>query len=198
MNIVGNPALLIIDAQKGFLSDPNGPAPVYDAWAAVDKISLVLNAARKAKIPVIHSQEMHRKQLVDFGRELDGIEGVHCLEGTEDVEIVDELKPVEGEYLIKKRRYSCFFATDLNILLKGLNVQTLLVCGFLTDVCVHYTCADAHQHDYYVKVLYDCVRGSSLESHEASLKAIKYLQTSSEFSADQFIHYFGETSSNAG
>jgi biuret amidohydrolase len=192
MNIVGNLALLIIDAQKGFLSDPNGPAPVYDAWTAVANIGLVLNAARKSNIPVIYSQEMHRKQLVDFGRELDGFEGIHCLEGTESVEIVDELKPVEGEYLIKKRRYSCFFATDLNILLKGLNVQTLLVCGFLTDVCVHYTCVDAHQHDYYVKVLYDCVRGSSLESHEASLKAIKYLQTSSEFSADEFIRYIGE------
>ncbi|MCD9022955.1 cysteine hydrolase family protein [Cohnella silvisoli] len=190
MNIIGNPALLIIDAQKGFLSDPNGPAAVYDAWTAVDNISLVLNAARKAKIPVIHSQEMHRKQMVDFGRELDGSEGVHCLEGTESVEIVDELKPIEGEYIIQKRRYSCFFATDLNILLKGLNVQSLLVCGFLTDVCVHYTCADAHQHDYHVKVLYDCVRGSSLESHEASLKAIKYLQTSSESSKDEFIQHF--------
>jgi nicotinamidase-related amidase len=189
MNIVGNPALLIIDAQKGFLSDPNGPAPVYDAWTAVDKIGLVLNAARKAKIPVIYSQEMHRKHLVDFGRELDGFEGVHCLEGTEAIEIVDELKPIDGEYLIPKRRYSCFFGTDLNILLKGLNVQSLLVCGFLTDVCVHYTCADAHQHDYYVKVLYDCVRGSSLESHDATLKAIKYLQTASEFSADEFIQY---------
>lgn len=180
VNIVGVPALLIIDAQKGFLSDPNGPAPVFDPYTAVENISRVLAAARSAQIPVIHSQEMHRKQMVDFGRELDGAEGVHCLEGSEDVEFVDALKPIDGEFLIHKRRYSCFFATDLNLLLKGLNVQTLLVCGFLTDVCVHYTCADAHQHDYYVRVLQDCVRGSSMEAHRASLRAIKYLQTASE------------------
>ncbi|MFL6518074.1 MAG: isochorismatase family cysteine hydrolase, partial [Bacillus sp. (in: firmicutes)] len=72
--------------------------------------------------------------------------------------------------------YSCFFGTDLAILLKGLKIDTLVICGFLTDVCVHYTCADAHQHDYYVRVVRDAVRGSSEEAHHASLNSIQYLQ----------------------
>jgi len=78
--------------------------------------------------------------------------------------------------LIVKRRYSCFFGTDLEILLRGLKVETLILTGELTDVCVHYTFVDGHQRDYYVRVLTDCVGGSTMERHEASLEAMKYLQ----------------------
>ncbi|WP_414693771.1 cysteine hydrolase family protein [Paenibacillus sp.] len=66
-------------------------------------------------------------------------------------------------------------------------METLLICGFLTDVCVHYTSADAHQHDYYVRILRDCVRGSSPEAHQASLNAIKYLQTASDTDSAEII-----------
>ncbi len=81
------------------------------------------------------------------------------------------------DYFIQKRRYSCFINTDLDILLRGLGVQTLLLVGNLTDVCVHYTFADAHQRDYHVRVLEDCVGGSSIPAHEASLRAMEYLQS---------------------
>jgi nicotinamidase-related amidase len=186
--IVGKAALLIIDVTKGSLLPPDKtPIPIFDAQTAVDNISKVLASARKAKIPVIFFREVHRKDLIDFGRELEGVEDIHCLEDSEDIEFIDYLKPIEGEYTIDKRRYSCFFSTDLSILLKGLGVETLLICGFLTDVCVHYTSADAHQHDYYVRLMYDCVRGSSPEAHQASLNAIKYLQTASESDSSEII-----------
>ncbi|MBP3965986.1 MULTISPECIES: cysteine hydrolase family protein [Paenibacillus] len=186
--IVGKAALLIIDVTKGSLLPPEKtPIPIFDAQTAVDNIGKVLETARQAGIPVIFFQELHRVDLIDFGRELEGVEDIHCLEGSEDVEFLDYLKPARGEYAIGKRRYSCFFSTDLNILLKGLKVETLLVTGFLTDVCVHYTCADAHQHDYYVRVLHDCVRGSSPEAHQASLNAIEYLQTASKTNSSEII-----------
>ncbi|MCM3412347.1 cysteine hydrolase family protein [Metabacillus litoralis] len=181
VNVQEKAALLIIDAQKGFMDS------VFDVENAVNIIKNLVDAAREASIPIIYTQEMHRKERVDFGRELDGSEGIHCLEGTDDVELIDGLSPQNGEYIIKKRRYSCFFATDLEILLKGLDVNTLIVCGFLTDVCVHYTCVDAHQHDYHVKVVYDGVRGSTEDAHHAALKAIKYLQKDSEIYSDLWI-----------
>jgi len=180
-NVQEKAALLIIDAQKGFMDS------VFDVENAVNIIKNLVDAAREASIPIIYTQEMHRKERVDFGRELDGSEGIHCLEGTDDVELIDGLSPQNGEYIIKKRRYSCFFASDLEILLKGLDVNTLIVCGFLTDVCVHYTCVDAHQHDYHVKVVYDGVRGSTEDAHHAALKAIKYLQKDSEIYSDPWI-----------
>ena len=84
--------------------------------------------------------------------------------------------PIQGEYLISKRRYSAFFGTDLEILLKGLHVDTLYLIGGLTDVCIHYTAVDAHQHDYHIKVVTDAVAGSSAEAHHYALRAIQYLQ----------------------
>jgi len=81
------------------------------------------------------------------------------------------------DYIVPKRRYSAFFGTDLEILLRGLKVDTLLMCGGLTDVCVHYTFVDGHQSDYFCRVVEDCVAGSGLDAHEASLKAMEYLQT---------------------
>lgn len=187
---VGKPALLIIDAQNEFLST------VSDSATSVRTIRLVLQHARKAKIPVIFSKEVHRAEQVDFGRELDGDESVHCLEDTAGIEIAAPLQPDAGEFVITKRRYSCFFGTDLQILLQGLQVQTLIVCGYLTDVCVHYTCVDAHQHDYFVRVIYDGVGGSSREAHISALKAIRYLQHDSKTDSDEVIRYLVENFSD--
>ena len=62
------------------------------------------------------------------------------------------------------------------ILLKGLHVDTLYLIGGLTDVCIHYTAVDAHQHDYFIRVVTDAVAGSSEEAHRYALKAVQYLQ----------------------
>jgi len=58
-----------------------------------------------------------------------------------------------------------------------LSVDTLILCGGLTDVCVHYTFVDGHQSDYFCRVAEDCVGGSSIEAHNAALKAMEYLQS---------------------
>lgn len=136
----------------------------------------LIQAARDAGVPVIFFQEAHRRSMVDFGRELDGAEPVHCLEGEPGTEIGPEIGMRPDDYFIRKRRYSCFFGTDLEILLKGLKFDTVILIGGLTDVCVHYTFVDAHQHDYYARVVVDCVGGSSLPAHDAALRAMTYLQ----------------------
>ena len=80
------------------------------------------------------------------------------------------------EFLIRKRRYSAFFGTELEIVLKAYKAETLLLIGGLTDVCVHYTAVDAHQHDYRFRVVVDCVGGSSQKAHDAALETMRYLQ----------------------
>ena len=175
--IEGRAALIVIDMQQGY-SQPFEQAgiPLMAGFAEqVDRVVGVVDACRTAGVPVVFTQEVHRRNL-DFGRELDGDESIHCLEGDPGTELVEELRPREGDYLIAKRRYSCFFGTDLEILLRGLDVKTLLLVGGLTDVCVHYTFADAHQWNYHVRVLEDCVLGSTAERHQASLSAMEYLQ----------------------
>jgi nicotinamidase-related amidase len=106
------------------------------------------------------------------------------------VQIVPELAPQAGDILIRKPRYSAFIGTDLLYVLNGINVRagdTLIIAGVATDVCIHYTSADAHQHDYRVRVVTDCVAGTSPEAHAASLAAISYLQANSLTSLDEML-----------
>ena len=169
--IVGNPVLIVIDIQKSaFLSDYDGGIPhmpsFYENQA---RARGMVDAAHENDIPVIFFQEIHRKDLIDYGRELDGSEDIHCLEGNPGTPVAaEEMDMRDSDYFIHKRRYSCFFGTELEILLKGLKAETLILVGALTDVCVHYTFADGHQNDYYCRVAKDCVAGSSLTAHEAS------------------------------
>jgi nicotinamidase-related amidase len=190
--IVGRPALVVVDMQKG------GNLPVEEVGIPHmsgyperrQRAVRLVDAARAAGVPVIFFQEVHRRGLVDFGRELDGVETVHCLEGDRATELDDALVPQPGDDHIVKRRYSCFFGTELEILLKGLRVQTLILIGGLTDVCVHYTFVDAHQHDYYTRVVEDCVGGSSQAANDAALAAMEYLQAGARRTTPEILDGF--------
>ena len=179
--IEGRAALIVIDIQKSTFIDDNTERSIPNMPGYKDRMLAcrgLVDAAHKAGIPVIFIQEIHRPDGIDFGRELDGDEEVHCLAGDPRTEVAtDEMGFQDGDYIVPKRRYSAFFGTDLEILLRGLKAETLILCGGLTDVCVHYTFADAHQSDYFTRVVEDCVAGSTVEAHTASLKAMEYLQT---------------------
>jgi len=180
--IEGQPVLVVIDIQAGsFKEIDNKDRSIPHMPDYADRMRLARTAIDKARacnIPVIFIQEVHRPNLVDFGRELDGSEDIHCLEDNPNTAIaVDEMGFLANDYLIKKRRYSAFFGTDFEILLRGLKADTLLLCGGLTDVCVHYSFVDGHQSDYYCRVIEDCVAGSSEAAHEGALRAMEYLQT---------------------
>ena len=190
--IEGRPALIVIDIQAGTFLDQSTDNRAIDHMpdyaARMMKARTAIDTARACDIPVIFIQEVHRPDLIDFGRELDGDESIHCVEGNPNTEIaVEQMGFRPDDYLIRKRRYSAFFGTDFEILLKGLKVDTLLLTGGLTDVCVHYTFADGHQHDYFCRVIEDCVAGSSIEAHEASLRAMEYLQRGARRSLDEVL-----------
>ena len=179
--IEGRPALIVIDIQASTFIDQSAVRAIDNMPGYKERMAKArraIDGARSNGVPVIFIQEVHRPDLVDFGRELDGSEDVHCIEGQPGTAIAkEEMGFVDNDYLIRKRRYSAFFGTDFEILLRGLKVDTLLLCGGLTDVCVHYTFVDAHQSDYFCRVIEDCVAGSSEDAHEAALRAMEYLQT---------------------
>jgi nicotinamidase-related amidase len=188
--IEGRPALIVIDIQAETFYDRTDEAiPSMPGYAdRMIRAREAIDAARNQDIPVIFIQEVHRPDLVDFGRELDGSEDIHCLETDPGTAIaVDEMGFLPTDYLIKKRRYSAFFGTDFEILLRGLKIDTLLLCGGLTDVCVHYTFVDGHQSDYFCRVIEDCVAGSGEEAHEASLRAMEYLQKGARCSLESVL-----------
>ncbi|NJN88574.1 MAG: cysteine hydrolase [Leptolyngbyaceae cyanobacterium SL_7_1] len=187
-------ALVLVDMQAGgFTGDCTLPHVGTDA--VLPKAKQVLAAARTAKLPIVHFKEIHRKEMVDFGRELDGAEPVHCLETWASTDYYWELAPIDGEFAIGKRRYSCFFGTDLEILLKGLKVDTIVFMGMMTNVCVHYTAVDAHQRDYHFHVIEDCCAGSDWDAHWAALTAMEYLQTGARIFHTDFIQAVGAAKS---
>lgn len=194
--IVGQPVLIVVDISKGsFMERPKTSRLDFmaDAVDRYQRARDVVAAARKADVPVVFVKEVHRENLIDFGRELDGKESIHCIETRPGSEYAfEEFDMRPDDYKIAKRRYSVFFGTDMEILLRGLKAETLIMVGGFTDVCVHYSFVDAHQNDYYCRVVSDCVSGSSQEAHDASLKAMEYLQAGALRSSDEIIAAFEE------
>lgn len=198
--IVGNPVLVVVDMQE------SGDMPAelvgivhmagYDGRIA--RAQRLIAAARAARIPIVFFQEVHRPNGIDFGRELDGAEGEHCVDGRPGTPLHPALLPdfsgPNHEFHIVKRRYSGFIGTDFEIVLSGLRASTLILIGGLTDVCVHYTFADAHQRDFYVRVVTDCVGGSSEYRHDAALDAMEYLQSGAMRTTDEIVAAFTEMS----
>jgi nicotinamidase-related amidase len=185
--IKGRAALLVIDMQNDFC-DPSVGTYAPGAREIIEPIASLIECARRTETPVIFTQEIHRPDHLDAGRERDPGAGlpypggatddplpVHCVAGTTGAEIIDELEPRSEDVRISKRRYSCFLGTDLQLLLNGLDVQTLLITGVCSNICVLWTAGDAYQLDYHVRVIEDCIAGTSLEEHEAALTIMRPL-----------------------
>jgi len=176
LNLPAPMALVVVDAQKGDQAGTPGIQTTSGRAERTARIIELVGTARRHGVPVVFIQEVHKPSLVDIGRELDGAEGPHAIEGEPATELVAGLDPRPDEFLIRKRRYSAFFATELDLVLRSYGTRTVLLVGGLTDVCIHYTAVDAHQHDYFVRVAVDAVGGSSQRAHDAALEAIRYMQ----------------------
>jgi len=190
MKIIGNPVLVVVDIQgigKGGGSD--GIPKMGGGEQRLPRVINLVNTARKRGVPVVFIQEVHKPSMIDIGRELDGSEGPHCAENDPRTELAVGIDPQPEEFLIRKRRYSAFFGTELEIVLKAYKASTLLMVGGLTDVCIHYTAVDAHQHDYHLRVITDLVGGSSRRAHDAALEAIAYLQRDALVTEDTVLKY---------
>lgn len=121
MKLGTNCTLLVIDIQQEDFQDMTPDNLADPAWDCIRSARRVLDVFRARRLPVIHVQEAHRADHVDFGRELDGAEGLHCLEDSPGTDFAWLTYPLPGEYRVVKRRYSAFFGTDLEILLRGLH-----------------------------------------------------------------------------
>ncbi|MEM7710401.1 MAG: cysteine hydrolase [Pseudomonadota bacterium] len=191
--IVGKAVLLVIDIQKSAFMDEKAGIPCMPGYREnMERARSVVDAAHDNGIPVVFVQEIHRRDRIDYGRELDGSEDIHCMDGEPGTPVAfEEMGRLPSDYFVPKRRYSCFFGTEMEILLKGLKAETLILVGGMTDVCVHYSFVDGHQHDYYCRVVADCVGGTSLAAHQASLDAMEYLQTGAVLGAHEIVSAMG-------
>ncbi len=194
--IVGNPVMIVVDifeSDFGERSFSDGIPAMADNRERMERAAELTKKARAAGIPIVVIHEIHRPNGIDFGRELDGSETEHCIQDYKNPNIQLPFKGLEmtdDDYVIFKRRYSAFFGTDLEILLKGLKADTLILVGGLTNICVQFTFVDCHQHDYYCRVVEDCVSGSSMDAHVAALNQMEYLQAGSVMTSNQMEDVF--------
>lgn len=161
-------AIIVVDMQKAF-TDPQGSAYYETCGDIVEPIRRLVEEARAARVLVVWTLDWHRRDIHDaefrFLPE-------HCVEGTTDTEFSDALSPAPGEPVILKRRYSAFFGTDLDMLLRDYGTENLIIVGNKTNVCVRATVQDAFAYGYKVTVVRDCVTSNRRHLHEASLEDI--------------------------
>ena len=158
-------AVLIVDMLNDFCC-AGGKMPLKGGSDIVPSIVALSNAARKKGLQVIYVNDNHRSDRYD--REFEKREP-HCIDGTWGAEVLDELNPQEGDLSIKKRRFSGFFQTDLELILRELDVNTVIVTGVVTNICVRSTCHDAFFLGYNVIVPRDCVCATAPREQESSL-----------------------------
>lgn len=193
MNVVGNTVFIVIDFQGGPIDSlPNGGGAAieeFDIFEQRDKARAMVDGCRARGVPVVWIQEVHKPHMQDIGRELDGSEPPHCIEGQPTTAIVDGLVPAPDEFHIQKRRYSAFFGTELDIVLRAYKAESVILIGGFTDVCVLYTAIDAHQRDLHVNVVTDVVSASSTTAHADALEMITYAQRDALVTTDEVTQW---------
>jgi nicotinamidase/pyrazinamidase len=137
---------IVVDVLNGFCKQGNLASPRCDA--AIPRIREVIEERRRAGDQLIFLADTHDPNDREFE-----VFPVHCVRGTAESEVVPELQPLlNGATLIRKRRYSGFFETDLEARLRNAQPEQVTVVGVCTDICVLHTVADLRNRDYRVLV----------------------------------------------
>lgn len=173
--------LLVIDMQNGFLHPNGSGAKVSSGLVGVAEVirqSIALIAeARKMGLPIVYTRHQYRRDHIDATRfmcELFASSPDFLIAGSWDAAILDELAPLDDEVVVEKNRYDAFLYTDLEVVLRGLDVRELVIAGVVTNACVEATARSADQRDLVVRIARDCVT-SDAEGHELGLKAMERL-----------------------
>ncbi len=151
-------AMIVVDMQNDFVAE-GAALRSAQAAAMVPRLAANLAFCRERGIRIVYTAHVHRRDGSDMGLYDDLYSPVadrSCLvDGTPGAEIFPDLAPAPGEHIIKKHRYSAFFATDLDLILREWGIDTVIVSGTTTENCCHATARDAMFHNYRVIFLSD-------------------------------------------
>lgn len=181
-------AAVIIDMQRDFV-EPGGFGETLGndvslLQKAIPPTKVLLEGLRARGVFIIHTREGHRPDLSDAPRAkvergepskrigAEGPMGRILIRGEPGHDIIEELAPRAGEPVIDKPGKGAFYATDLQTVLSNRGIDTLLVCGVTTEVCVHTTVREANDRGYRCLVVGDCCASYFPEFHEIGLKMV--------------------------
>jgi len=182
-----NPALLVIDVQNGFVSKGGS----YDLLGmetshyrdVIPKIRDLINLCKNVRIPIFYTQAVRESSGIDLltrshkilpkSREERIKKKPICVRETWDAEIVDEIKPAEGDHVVIKRRDSAFHDTEIGVWLRSLKIDTLIFCGIDTSICVETSLRDAFNIGYDVVLISDATASNNKKHYESTLENVK-------------------------
>jgi len=159
-------AVIVIDMINDFVT---GVFKSDRAAKIIPNIKALLEYTRKQKVPIVYATDAH---LPNVDPEFD-VWGSHAVAGSRGAEIIDELKPHKGDFRVLKRKYSAFQGTDLDQLLRELKIDTVILTGVVTDICIQHTAADAFFRGYKIIVPKDCVQAVDAKTQEEAIRYIK-------------------------
>jgi ureidoacrylate peracid hydrolase len=173
-------ALIVVDVQNDFVS-PEGSAgkrgdDVGAAMAMIPNLTVLIDQARKVGFTVVYIRTTHSDwtDTASWIYRTSQKSGLNtCREGTWGAEFYDGIAPLPSERVVIKHRYSAFINTDLNTVLKARGIQSILVCGVATNVCVETTARDGYMYDYYVTMIDDCSAAYDAKLHMSTLENIR-------------------------
>jgi ureidoacrylate peracid hydrolase len=171
--------ILVVDVQNDFCSSEGSCAKrgedVGAAQAMVPRLARFLAEARAVSLPIVFIKTEHSEWTDTpawLYRRSQQKELKTCRQGTWGAEFYEGISPLPNERVVIKHRYSAFINTDLNTVLKARGVESVLVTGVATNVCVETTARDAYMYDYYVTLVEDCSAAYSREMHKNTVKNI--------------------------
>jgi len=158
-------ALVLIDVIND-MEFETGEALFENALPAARKLSKLKRRARDAGVPVIYVNDNFGKWRSDFRQQLG-----HVLEdGVRGEPIAKLLRPDKEDYFVLKAKHSGFYHTQLDLLIDYLQVRTIVIAGFTTDICVLFTASDAYMRDLEIILPPDCSAAATVEQHERALE----------------------------
>lgn len=186
-------ALLIIDMQNDFCLSGT-PFAVKGALQVVPQIKKALAVYRRKDLPVVHVVRRYRADGLDV--EITRLQafrekGGAFIAGTKGAQIIEELKPVKGEYVVIKRRWSAFFQTELDLILGRLGVNHIVLTGVQTPNCIRSTVWDGNSLDYQVTVLSDGTGAADPAVHTANLFDMQNIGINL-LTVDELVNRLGE------
>ena len=162
-------ALVVIDMQNDFVQR-GGSLLVPDAEATIPAIGRLLSLARATRMRVVYGQDTHGRGDPEWE-----IWPEHCREGSWGWEIIAELAPGADDVVLRKLRYDVFYGTPLDHLLRLWGIHTLIICGTVANICVHYTAASAALRWYDVVIPRDATSALDPFDLESSLRQTAFL-----------------------
>jgi nicotinamidase-related amidase len=134
----------------------------------IEPIRKLLDAARSRMIPVVYVCDSHFANDPEMK-----IWGKHAMRGSSGAEIIKPLAPITGDYVLEKRVYSAFHETGLELLLHDLGVDSVVIAGLLTEICIRHTAADAFMRGFDVRVPRDCVEALTEKKQKEGLEYLR-------------------------